>query len=68
MRSVVERIGAASILWAVNCCDAEARRRIVLRNRAADRSLYIAPATFDLLKARFEPLGMDEPYAVAPSF
>lgn len=26
---------------------------------------YIAPATFDLLKARVEPLDMDEPHSVA---
>lgn len=62
VRAVVEDIGAAPVLWAVRCSDDEARKRIALRNEAAHRSLYIAPATFDLLKARVEPLGMDEPH------
>jgi len=65
VRAVVADIGATSMLWAASCSDDEARKRIALRNEAADRSLYIAPATFDLLKARVEPLDVDEPYAVA---
>jgi len=65
VRAVVEEIGATHILWAVSCSDDEARKRIALRNEADHRSLYIAPATFDLLKARVEPLGMDEAYSVA---
>jgi predicted kinase len=64
VRATVEDIGATHALWAVSCSDDEARRRIALRNEAAHRSLYIAPATFDLLKARFEPLDVDEPYTV----
>jgi hypothetical protein len=53
------------MLWAVSCSDDEARKRIALRNETAHRSLYIAPATFDLLKARIEPLDIDEPHTVA---
>ena len=65
VRAAVSNIGADHMLWAVSCSDDEARKRIALRNEAADRSLYIAPATFDLLKARVEPLEMDEPHMVA---
>jgi predicted kinase len=65
VRTAVRSAGAAPVLWAVSCSDDEARRRVAVRNEAAHRSLYIAPATFDLLKARFEPLGMDEPHSVA---
>lgn len=64
VRAVVEDIGAIPVLWAVSCSDDEARKRIALRNENADRSLYIAPATFDLLKPRVEPLGPDEPHLV----
>ena len=52
------------MLWAVRCSDDEARKRIALRNEAAHRTLYIATDTFDLLKARVEPLGLDEPHSV----
>ena len=65
VRAAVGEIGATHVLWAVSCSDDEARKRIALRNEAAHRSLYIAPATFDLLKARVEPLDVDEPHSVA---
>ena len=65
VRAAVETIGATPVLWAVSCSDDEARKRIALRNEAAHRSLHIASATFDLLKARVEPLDMDEPHLVA---
>ena len=65
VRSAVEGIGATHVLWAVSCSDDEARERIALRNEAAHRSLYIASTTFDLLKARVDPLDMDEPHVVA---
>jgi predicted kinase len=65
LRAVVEAIAATPMLWAVSCPDDESRKRINLRNEAAHKSLYIAPATFDLLKARVEPLEMDEPHLVA---
>jgi predicted kinase len=64
-RATVENLRATAVLWSVSCSDDEARRRIALRNQAAHRSLYIAPATFDTLKARLEPLGPDEPHFVA---
>lgn len=65
VRAAVEEIGATPTLWAMSCSDDEARERIALRNEAGHRSLYIAPATFDLLKARVEPLGADEPHLAA---
>lgn len=65
VRTAVANIGADFMLWAVSCSDDEARRRIALRNEAAHRSLYIASATFDRLKARIEPLDIDEPHTVA---
>jgi len=65
VRGIVRDAGATAMLWAVYCPDGKARRRIALRNRSARRSLYVAPATFDLLKSRFEPLEPDEPYARA---
>jgi predicted kinase len=65
VRKVVHDLGATPLLWAVSCPDDEARQRIARRNQAADRSLYIAPATFDALKARVEPLGADEPHTPA---
>lgn len=65
VRDVVTAIGATPLLWSVSCSDDEALKRISLRNEAAHRSLHIAPATFELLKARFEPLEADEPHSVA---
>ena len=65
VRAMVRELGATAILWSVSCSDEEARRRVTLRNSSADRSLFIAPATFDLLKSRVEPLGVDEAHTVA---
>lgn len=61
-RALIAGAGASATLWALDIADEEARRRIELRNVAPDRSLFIAPATYDALKARVEPLGPDEPY------
>ncbi|MGH7024618.1 MAG: AAA family ATPase [Caulobacteraceae bacterium] len=54
--------GARVLLYAVECAEEEAWRRVEARNGGADHSLYIAPATFRLLRSRVEPLGPDEPY------
>jgi predicted kinase len=59
-REAVERLGATACLYRLECPDDEARRRIAARNRADGRSLYIAPATYDALRHRFEPLDADE--------
>jgi predicted kinase len=63
-REMVRHIGASSILYAITCSEEEARHRIARRNNAADRSLYISPATFEILKNRTEPLGSDEDHVV----
>ena len=60
VRRLVERLGASVCLYRLDCPEDEARRRIDARNRADHRSLYIAPATYDALRHRFEPLDADE--------
>jgi predicted kinase len=60
VRAVVARVGASACLYRLDCAGDEARRRIDARNQTADRSLYIAPATYDALWHRFEPLDCDE--------
>ena len=64
-RAAAERVGASACLYRLECPDDEARRRIDARNHADDRSLYIAPATYDALWRRFEPLGVDEAFLEA---
>lgn len=61
-RRLIHGLGAKVLLYRVECPDDEARRRVDARNQASDRSLFIAPETFDVLKARFEPLQADESY------
>ena len=56
VRKLVESSGGQVLLYSVECPPEEARRRVLARNRQNHRSLYIAPATFDLLKGRLEPL------------
>jgi predicted kinase len=60
VRAVVEKLGARACLYRLECTDDEARRRIEARNQADERSLYIAPETYDALRHRFEPLDVDE--------
>jgi predicted kinase len=60
VRATATEIGANVLLYRVNTSNAVARARVEERNARADRSLYIAPATFNLLKTRFEPLAPDE--------
>ena len=59
-RALIVRLGGESRLYRLTCPDEIARRRIEGRNENLDASLFIAPATYDALKARFEPLGPDE--------
>ena len=59
-RQLVREVGAVPLLWRLDCPDEEGRERVALRNRADHRSLYIASATFDLLKGRVEPIEPDE--------
>lgn len=67
VRALVERLGANARLYRLECPADEARRRIDARNQADDRSLYIAPATYDALWPRFEPLDADEACVEADS-
>lgn len=60
-RSLAKAAGGAVVLYDVVCADEEARRRVEARNTGEERSLVIAPATYDLLRSRIEPLGADEP-------
>ena len=64
VRQLVREVGAVPQLWSLDCSDEEARERVALRNRAGHRSLYIAPATFDLLKHRLEPIEPDEDHTL----
>jgi predicted kinase len=60
VRSLVQSVGADAILYCLACSDEEARARIEQRNLSSARSLFIAPATFEALRSRFEPLDADE--------
>jgi len=59
-RALVARIGGECRLYRLTCPDGIARQRIESRNEDPDASLFIAPSTYDALKASFEPLGPDE--------
>ncbi len=59
--------GATSVLYTLSCADDEAFRRVSARNANESHSLYIAPETFTLLKARFEALEPDEPAILVPA-
>ena len=67
VRKLVESSGGQVLLYSVECPVEEAWRRVSARNRQNHRSLYIAPATFDLLKGRVEPLQSDESHLTARS-
>lgn len=60
IRGVIAEFGAEHILYRLACEEEIARQRIERRNKALTDSLYIAPNTFEVLKARFEQLGPDE--------
>ncbi len=59
-RALVAQLGGECRLYRLTCPDEIARQRIESRNADLGQSLFIAPATYDALKARFEPLGPDE--------
>jgi hypothetical protein len=62
VRERVREFDASTKLYWVRCADAVALERCRARNRSLGGALYIADATFEALKARFEPLGPDEAY------
>ncbi len=59
-RRLVEGCGARALLYKIECSDEEARRRVAARNEQAERSLFIATETFDVLNERLEPWQADE--------
>lgn len=61
-RSRAAAVGARARLYCVRCSEETARQRCRARNQDPGDSLFIADATFDTLKARFEPLAPDEPF------
>jgi predicted kinase len=67
VRKAVGSSGSQVLLYSVECPAEEAWRRVSARNRQNHHSLYIAPATFDLLKGRVEPLQSDESHLTARS-
>jgi hypothetical protein len=60
MRALIAQFGGECRLYRLTCPDEIARQRTQGRNEDLGTSLFIAPATYDGLKARFEPLGPDE--------
>lgn len=60
IRELVDFRGGDALLYRLGCSEDEAWHRIAERNERLSGSLYIAPNTFQLLKARFEPLGPEE--------
>jgi predicted kinase len=60
-RTLASAVGADVVLYQVVCEDAVARQRCIDRNAAPAGSFVIDPTAFDDLKAKFEPIGPDEP-------
>ena len=60
VRSIITGLGADYRLYRLTCPDKLAWERIQARNDNLSSSLYIAPNTFAVLKAHFEPLAEDE--------
>ena len=54
--------GATCRLYSLQCAEATARARCRNRNANIQGRLYIADATFDSLRSRWEPLQPDEPH------
>ncbi|MGH9267950.1 MAG: AAA family ATPase [Acidimicrobiales bacterium] len=60
-RALAASVRVDVVLYQVVCEEAVARRRCIDRNSAPAGSFVIHPSAFDELKAKFEPLGADEP-------
>jgi predicted kinase len=63
-RSRAAAVGARARLYCVRCSEETARQRCHARNQNLGSSLFVADATFETLKARFEPLSPDEPFVL----
>lgn len=59
-RELAASLGISARLYRLTCPDGEAWRRIDRRNADLRDSLLIVRNTFEVLKARFEPLDDDE--------
>lgn len=59
-RALAAALGASCRLYRLSCPDDEAWRRIERRNASLAGNLFIARNTFEVLRARFEPLETDE--------
>jgi predicted kinase len=64
VRALVAATGAESRLYHVTCNDDLAWKRVEARNADLAGSIRMSRNTFDVLKARLEPLGADEPHTV----
>lgn len=54
-------VGASTRLYWLECSETAARVRCRSRNQDLRGSLFIADNTYDVLRARFQPLAPDEP-------
>ncbi|WP_420607908.1 AAA family ATPase [Novosphingopyxis sp.] len=59
VQSLISRHGGKAVLYRLDCPEDVTWNWIEQRNKQAG-SLYIAPATYRMLRARFEPLRRDE--------
>ena len=61
-RAHARSIGVEPIFYRMECSDSIADARVLKRNEAsAPGILYIPPGALDVFRARFEPMGADEP-------
>ena len=67
VRAQVLATGSEVRLYSLACSDEEAWHRIERRNLALDGALLITRNTFEVLRARFEPLEADEARIDGPS-
>ena len=67
VRAQVLSTGSEVLLYSLACSDEEAWHRIERRNLALDGALLITRNTFEMLRARFEPLEADEARIESPS-
>ncbi|GAA2756516.1 putative kinase [Actinopolymorpha rutila] len=63
-RERVAACGATVRLYDVRCADDVAWQRVEERNSDPSGSLRMVRNTFDVLKAKVDPLGPDEPHVV----
>ncbi|MFD2082616.1 hypothetical protein SAMN05421678_11165 [Actinopolymorpha cephalotaxi] len=63
-RQRVEACGATAKLYDVRCADDVAWQRVEARNSDPAGSLRMVRNTFEVLKAKVDPLGPDEPHVV----